>query len=124
MYLSNLELLLLSLRAVNVAPLDFEGGGCATLTDLYNARAGKDPLYVLDENDKVIEGATEGTGRWLLKGELFVYDGVTLYMHGTSIGGDCDVLRIQSDGDDAYHEFRAHGANLSFKNTKVGLYLI
>lgn len=76
------------------------------------------PLYVLDEDDNVIEGGSP-TGRWLLTRDLRVVDGATLYVHGTSIGGDCDVLRIRSDGPDAFHEIRGHGGSLSFISTKV-----
>lgn len=60
----------------------------------------------------------EPTGKWLLKGELYIEDGSILYVHGTSIGGDCDELRIQSDGA-TFHEIRGHGGSLSFKSTVV-----
>lgn len=103
--------------------LDFEEGGCATLTDLYNERSdnngAKGPIYILDDNNDVIEGPTEPTGKWLLKGELYVEDGSILYVHGTSIGGDCDELRIQSDEDGLFHELRGYGGSLSFRSTLV-----
>lgn len=99
--------------------LDFEGGGCATLTDMYNIQSGSGPLYTLDDDDNIIDGGGgTPTGRWLLTMNLRVLDGVTLYVHGTSIGGDCDVLRIEST-DDTYHEVRGYGGSLSFKSTKV-----
>ena len=99
--------------------LDFEDGGCATLTDLYNAQDESGPLYTLDDDDNIVDGGGgTPTGRWLLTTSLRVIDNVTLYIHGTSIGGDCDVLRIESTDDD-YYEIRAHGGSLSFKNTKV-----
>lgn len=60
---------------------------------MYNAQSGSGPLYVLDASDKVVSGAP--TGRWLLTSTIEVYDGVTLFVHGTSAGGDADVLRIQ-----------------------------
>lgn len=101
---------------------DFEGGGCATLTDLYESRSdnngSKGPLYILDDDDNKVEGIATPTGRWLLESDLYVEDGSILYMHGTDIGGDCDELRIQSD-DDVYYEIRGHGGSLSFKNTLV-----
>ncbi|CAN0540939.1 unnamed protein product, partial [Scytosiphon promiscuus] len=67
------------------------GGGCATLTDMYNIQKGSGPLWVLDDDDKIIDGGG-GTpsGRWLLTMDLRVHDGVTLVMHGSSVGGDCD----------------------------------
>ncbi|CAM9449094.1 unnamed protein product [Scytosiphon promiscuus] len=96
----------------------FEGGGCATLTDMYNAQggAGEGPLYVLDEADEVTTG--EPTGRWLLDRDLRVTNGVTLYVHGLSIGGDADVLRIKSTSSEFY-ELRGYGGSLSFKSTTV-----
>lgn len=74
-------------------PPDFTGGGCATLTDMYNAQSGSGPLFVLDGSDKVVSGSP--TGRWLLTSSLQILEGVTLYVHGTSAGGDADVLRIE-----------------------------
>lgn len=74
------------------------------------------PLYVLDDSDEVIDGVP--TGRWLLDRDLRVVDGVTLSVHGTSIGGDADVLRIKSTGSE-YYELRGYGGSLSFKSTKV-----
>lgn len=101
---------------------DFEGGGCATLTDLFNARMDKygpkGPLYVMDDDDNVDYKSTKPTGKWFLASELYVEDGVTLEVHGTDIGGDCDALRIQSEGS-KFHEIRAHGGNLHFENTIV-----
>ncbi|CAM9458502.1 unnamed protein product, partial [Hapterophycus canaliculatus] len=97
---------------------DFEGGGCATFTDMYIAQGGDEgPVYVLDENDEVVPGG-EPTGRWLLDRDLRVVDGVTLYVHGTDIGGDADVLRIKSTSSEFY-ELRGYGGSLSFKSTKV-----
>ncbi|CAN0447418.1 unnamed protein product, partial [Laminaria digitata] len=104
-----------------LAYADFEGGGCATLTDMYNIQKADGPLWVLDDDDNVIDGGGgTPTGRWLLTMDLRVVDGVTLSVHGTSIGGDADVLRIESDGEDAFHEIRGHGGSLSFVSTKVG----
>lgn len=99
---------------------DFEGGGCGTLTDMFNAQGPDDdgPLYVLDENDQIIEGATAGTGRWLLTRNLRVVENSALLIHGTSIGGDTDVLRIESTSSD-YYELRGYGGSLSFHTTKV-----
>ena len=88
---------------------------------MYDTQKGEGPLWVLDDDDNVIDGGLgTPTGRWLLTMNLRVHDGVTLSVHGTSIGGDCDVLRIKSDGSDEFYEVRAHGGNLSFRNTKVG----
>jgi len=99
--------------------LDFEDGGCATLTDMYNAQSGSGPLYTLDDDDNVVDGGGgTPTGRWLLTMNLRVVDDVTLYIHGTGAGGDCDVLRIESTDDD-YYEIRGYGGSISFKETTV-----
>lgn len=60
---------------------------------MYNAQSGSGPLYVLDSSDEVVSGSP--TGRWLLTSSVTVLDGVTLYVHGASAGGDADVLRIE-----------------------------
>lgn len=96
---------------------DIESGGCGTFTGIYEAYP-NGPVKVLDEDDKVIEGGSP-TGYWLLMSSLTVYDGAVLQCHGVSDGGDCDVLRIQSDGSKDFHEVRGHGGSLSFYGTKV-----
>lgn len=105
----------------NQTKKDIEGknkGECFTLTDLWLARGKKGPLYVTDQDGVEISSSVP-TGYWLLKGELYVTGGATLYVHGTAIGGDADILRIQSDSPPLFHEVRAHGGNLSFKSTFV-----
>ncbi|CAM9604816.1 unnamed protein product [Ectocarpus sp. 12 AP-2014] len=99
----------------------FSGGGCATLTDMYNTQSGSGPLYVLDSSNNIVSGgggSASPTGYWLLTSSLEILDGVTLYVHGTSAGGDADVLRIQSTDDD-FWEIRGWGGSLSFKETTV-----
>lgn len=85
---------------------------------MYNAQggAGEGPVYVLDESDEVTDA--EPTGRWLIDRDIRVTNGVTLYVHGTSIGGDADVLRIKSTSEEFY-ELRGYGGSLSFKSTTV-----
>ncbi|CAN0537491.1 unnamed protein product, partial [Laminaria digitata] len=58
------------------------------------------------------------TGTWLLTEELFVEDGITLQVHGSSAGGDADELRLLSTAD-TFINLRAHGGNLDFLSTKV-----
>ncbi|CAM9395437.1 unnamed protein product [Ectocarpus sp. 4 AP-2014] len=99
----------------------FKSGGCATLTDLYNAQDGKGPLWVLDSNDNKVDGAggsAKPTGRWLLTSNLKIEDDATLFVEGTGRGGDCDVLRIESTGS-KYWEMFGHGGNMYFEGTKV-----
>lgn len=77
---------------------DFSGGGCATLTDLYNVQTGDGPLWVLDSSNKTVDGAggsAAPTGRWLLTSSIEVVDNVRLEFKGLDRGGDCDVLKIQ-----------------------------
>lgn len=95
-----------------------EGNECFTLTDLYIARDGKAPLYVTDVDGNELPGS-DPTGYWLLKGELYVIQGAILYVHGTDAGGDADILRIQSNDNELFHEVRGYGGSLSFKSTKV-----
>lgn len=71
-----------------------------------------------EDGNELPEGAVP-TGHWLLKGELYVTGGAILYVHGTSIGGDADTLRIQSEDDGLFHEVRGHGGSLSFRSTFV-----
>eukprot|EP00752_Nemacystus_decipiens_P013622 g12080.t1 len=104
---------------------DVNGGGCFTMTDLYNFRGEwsdgtpKGPVYVLDDDNNVDYDPDGFTGKWLLTSELYVTGGATFYCRGTDVGGDCDELRIESMGSDAYHEIRGHGGNLYFENTVV-----
>eukprot|EP00903_Cladosiphon_okamuranus_P010100 g9565.t1 len=102
-----------------------DGEGCFTMTDLYdfqekgsNGRS-KGPVYVLDDDDEVDLYPDSFTGKWLLTSELHITGGGTFYCRGTSIGGDCNELRIESTGSEAYHEIRGHGGNLYFENTVV-----
>lgn len=99
-------------------------GGCVTLTELYNGRLNEDgtpmgPVYILNSKDEVLDGADDKpTGRWLLAGELYIQDGITLKVWGSSYGGDADVLRIQSTSS-KYFNLRGYGGSLSFVYTKV-----
>ncbi|CAN0151476.1 unnamed protein product [Ascophyllum nodosum] len=93
-----------------------ERGGCVTLTDIWEEGEGKLPLYPFDASNN--ERTTSPTGVWLLTEELYVSDGATLQVHGTSRGGDCDELRILSDEKNIIN-LRAHGGSFSFLGTKV-----
>src|ERR1041384_5431620 len=64
------------------------GGAAATLTDVKNALPNA-PLDLVSTSPKV----------WLLRANLNIADGSTLLLHGTSIGGDVDYLRLQSNND-------------------------
>ncbi len=53
---------------------------------------------MLDSDNNKVDGGGEPatpTGYWLLTSSLIILDNVKLMVKGTSIDGDCDVLRIQ-----------------------------
>lgn len=74
---------------------ELSGGGCATLTDIYNAQSGQGSLQVLSSADSSSGGTGSPTGYWFLADNIFVYDDVVLFVEGKDRGGDCDVLRIE-----------------------------
>ncbi|CAN0159350.1 unnamed protein product [Scytosiphon promiscuus] len=91
-------------------------GGCVTLSQIWEARTGKAPLYAVDpESGEVVDSIT---GTWLLEEELYVEDGITLKVYGSDAGGDADELRLLST-DDTFINLRAHGGSLDFVSTKV-----
>ncbi|CAN0056993.1 unnamed protein product [Pylaiella littoralis] len=102
-----------------------ESAGCFTMTDLYNFRgvekdgSSKGPIYMLDEDGEKIVAPTSVTNRWLLEAELYVTNGAVLYCKGTDMGGDCNELRIRSNGPEDFYEVRGHGGSLYFESTIV-----
>ena len=87
------------------------------MTDIYNWRgtvssggvlSSKGPIYQLDNNGNVLENVgaigTPVTGKWLLAAELYMTNGAIFYCKGSGAGGDCDELRIQSNGPDDFYE--------------------
>lgn len=51
-------------------------GGCVTLGEIWDFRAGKAPLFAVDPVSG--EVSANATGTWLLTEELYVEDGITL----------------------------------------------
>eukprot|EP00752_Nemacystus_decipiens_P009493 g8487.t1 len=109
-----------------------ESEGCFTMTDIYNWRgtqssggvlSSKGPIYQLDDNGDIVDPVGEigepVTGKWLLAAELYMTNGAIFYCKGSSAGGDCDELRIQSNGPDDWYEVRGHGGSLYFEDTLV-----
>ncbi|CAM9489433.1 unnamed protein product [Ectocarpus fasciculatus] len=102
-----------------------EGEGCFTMTDLYNFRgtendgSSKGPVYILDDDGTKLDIPEGITNNWLLAAELYITGGGVFYCKGTSAGGDCNQLRIQSTGSDDFHEVRGHGGSLYFEDTIV-----
>ncbi len=59
---------------------------------------------------------------WLLRAELRISQGARLNLHGSSIGGDCNELRLRSNGDnsiDDYTVIRADYGHVDMRNTLV-----
>ncbi|CAN0385520.1 unnamed protein product, partial [Scytosiphon promiscuus] len=81
-------------------------GGCVTLAQIWEHQKGKAPLYAVDPDSGDISDIITGT--WLLTEEIFVEDGITLEVHGSSAGGDADELRLLSTSD-TFINLRAHG---------------
>ncbi|CAM9132608.1 unnamed protein product, partial [Ectocarpus fasciculatus] len=101
-----------------------EGEGCFTITDIYKSRlesdgSGKGPIYNLDDSYNIVLNPEVLSNKWLLTAELHITGGAIFYCRGSSIGGDCDELRIQSTGPDDFHEVRAHGGSMYFESTIV-----
>eukprot|EP00904_Undaria_pinnatifida_P005796 jgi/Undpi1/2346/HiC_scaffold_13.g05729.m1 len=91
-------------------------GGCMTLKGIWENRSGKAPLYAVDPVSGDVSDTATGT--WLLTQSLWVEDGITLQVHGTSVGGDADELRLLSTAD-TYINLRGYGGSLDFVSTKV-----
>ena len=51
-------------------------GGCMTLTEIWDERGGKAPLYAVDPDSGDVSDTVTGT--WLLTETLYVEDGITL----------------------------------------------
>ncbi|CAN0190743.1 unnamed protein product [Ectocarpus sp. 6 AP-2014] len=99
-------------------------GGCATLSDVLAERVEKNgtvkgPLYPLNPvTGEKIMNASQVTGHWLIEADLYVTNGVTLQLHGSASGGDCDALRIKST-DTEFFNLRGHGGSLDFLDTNI-----
>lgn len=82
-------------------------GGCSSLTHIYETLGSeKSPLQPLGDDE------------WYLESELYVLDGITLEIFGTSVGGDCDYLKMKSDNTGHVY-IRAHGGSLDILSTEV-----
>lgn len=94
-------------QRIYIESLDGSRGGCTSLSSVYQALGDTSPLYPLEK-----------PGEWLLEESLYILDGITLNIHGTSVGGDCDYLKLRSDSE-MFVNLRAHGGSLDLMNTKV-----
>lgn len=78
-------------------------GGCVTLSQIWETRGGKAPLYAVDSQTGDISDSATGT--WLLTEELFVQDGITLqvrdftYRFSLVLVPSC-VDRLEGQGQD------------------------
>ena len=55
---------------------DSTRGGCVTLTQIWESRDGRAPLYAVDSSSGDVSDTATGT--WLLTESLYVQDGITL----------------------------------------------
>ena len=94
-------------QRIYLESVDGSRGGCATPTSVNEALGTASPLYPL-----------ETPGEWFLESELYILDGITLEIYGTSVGGDCDYLKLKSDPTGHVY-VRAHGGSLDITNTTV-----
>lgn len=113
-----------SVNPAAVARTDGQRGGCVTLSDIYTAGRNLDgtsggPLYILRAQDKVVNTPHQViTGCCLLTSDLYITDGITLLVWGTSYAGDADVLRLESTWN-TFYNLRGYGGRLSFFHTVV-----
>ncbi|CBJ32199.1 Mannuronan C-5-epimerase [Ectocarpus siliculosus] len=102
--------------------------GCVTLTEMWQwLQSGPegvptDLLYPVDPatGAAITTASTveELTGVWLVRTSLAVSNGVTMNLKGTSVGGDCDELKIRSSTT-LIHAVRGHGGNLDIYKTLI-----
>jgi parallel beta-helix repeat protein len=86
-----------------------KGGASATLSDVKNALPNA-PLDLVSSSPKI----------WLLRANLQISDGSVLVLHGVSIGGDVDELRIQSNNDSSgYVTVTADYGTIDIDSTKI-----
>lgn len=90
---------------------------CITVGEVWEFLAPKypDSLHPIDELGNV---ANSSTGKWMLNSDLYVLDGVTLRIRGTSVGGDADEFRLVSTPDN-FVNLRAHGGSLDIDSTRI-----
>lgn len=62
--------------------------------------------------------STNFTGSWLLTEDLYVLDGITLRIAGTSVGGYSDEFYLLSKAQ-TYLNLRAHGGSLDINFTAI-----
>jgi parallel beta-helix repeat protein len=82
-----------------------------TLTQIHEALPTA-PLYLVDATNAV----------WFLKANLILQNGATLQLHGTSIGGDVNTLRLKSDNTGAATdivEIEAYWGTIDINTTTI-----
>lgn len=92
-----------------------QNGGCITLTDVWKALESEHliPIDPVTKRHSLIY-----TGTWYLNEDLYIEDGVTLNLFGTSRGGDCDELLMKSNST-GFVNLRGNGGSLNLLDTKV-----
>ena len=91
-------------------------GGCITLTDVWKGLDKSEHLTPIDPVTK--NTSSIYTGTWYLTEDLYIEDGVTLNLFGSSRGGDCDELLMMSNSS-AFVNLRGNGGSLNLLDTKV-----
>lgn len=101
---------------IYVESLD-ERGGCITVTDVWDFVRQKYPesLHPIDDQNNFTNSTT---GKWLLNSDLYVLDGVTLEIKGSSVGGSADEFRLLSSSS-KFVNLRAHGGSLDIDSTRI-----
>ena len=86
-----------------------ENGGSATLSDI-RAALPDAPLDLVNAAARI----------WLLRANLIISDGTTLYLRGTDAGGDVNELRLLSDNKSGGFIFvSAEHGNLHIERTAI-----
>lgn len=89
-----------------------------TITDVWNFVRNFPEVPPLHPIDDLGDFTNSTTGKWLLNADLYILDGVTLDIRGTSVGGDADELRLISESS-KFINLRAHGGSLDIDSTKI-----
>ena len=106
-------------KRVYLESVDGARGGCTTPTEIWETlkqTKNGSPLHPFDTVSGEI--SLEYTGSWILTEDLYVLDGITFNIIGTSQGGDSDDFFLLSDSE-TFINLRAHGGSLDIDSTRV-----
>ena len=86
-------------------------GGCVTLGDIWEYRAGKAPLYAVDPVSGDV--SANATGTWLLTEELYVEDGITLQVSSAAKGGRLCMRSVSCTYGSTFRSVAVSGTRFS-----------